>query len=169
MDEKVVAELNKNIEDKTAEISSLQATIAETNEALVNANKLMEEANANTKALEDELNTCKTELNTFKEKEALAETEKVKAEVNAYFENEISKNGFEEAEVNSLQEFVEKCDLDGLKKAEAELCAKKFKELLQKGDANVETNAKKDDFSMFIAIPEKKKKTVAEEKVSFFN
>jgi hypothetical protein len=74
------------------------------------------------------------------------ETEKKQAEVNAYFETEIPKNKFEEAEINSLKEYVEKCDLEGLKKAEGDLIIKKFKE----GTAlSTETNSKKEENLFF--------------------
>jgi len=52
-----------------------------------------------------------------------------------------------------------------LKRAEAELCAKKFKELVAK-DASVEVNTKND---MFIAIKDKEMKKVSGSIPSFFN
>jgi hypothetical protein len=56
-------------------------------------------------------------------------------------------------------------DLKGLKSAESELCAKKFKELLSKKETDVETNSKQINF---IAIPEKTKKVVTNEEPIFF-
>jgi chromosome segregation ATPase len=96
--------------------------MAEVNEALVNANKQMEDMNAKMSKMEEELNASKSEYNAIKE-------EKMKMETNTYFENEIKRNNFAEAELNSLKEYVAKGDINGLKQAEIELCAKKFKEM----------------------------------------
>ena len=193
MDEKVVLELNQKIEDKINEINSLTKSL-EAKELEVNTlSKSLEEKATEVNTLTEktleldskviELNTTivevnklleseKTEkesliveVNSFREEKTKLESEAKIAEVNAYFETEITKNGFEEAEINSLKSFVESVDLDGLKKAEAELCAKKFKEMIAK-DASVEVNTKND---MFISIKEKDIKRIPGSIPSFFN
>ncbi|MCK9576072.1 MAG: hypothetical protein M0R51_09110, partial [Clostridia bacterium] len=195
MDEKIVLELNQKIEDKINEINTLNKSleqkdveintltqsleekstevntltekakeldekVVELNTTIVEVNKLLESEKAEKESLT-------VEVNSFREAATKAESEAKIAEVNAYFETEITKNGFEEAEVNSLKTFVEAIDLEGLKKAEAELCAKKFKEMIANNDASgVEVNTKND---MFISITQKEKKVVPGTIPSFFN
>jgi len=193
MDEKIVLELNQKIEDKINEINTLTKSleqkeveintltkfseekvieinsltekvkesddkVAELNTTIVEVNKLLESEKTEKESLI-------VEVNSFREEKTKLESEAKIAEVNSYFETEITKNGFEESEVNSLKSFVDAVDLEGLKRAEAELCAKKFKELVAK-DASVETNTKND---MFIAIKEKEKKVIPGSVPSFFN
>ena len=193
MDEKIVLELNQKIEDKINEINTLNKSLEEKSTEINTLTKSLEEKQievnslteknqeldgkvneANTtivevnKLLESEKaekESLTVEVNSFREEKIKADSEAKIAEVNAYFETEITKNGFEESEVNSLKSFVEAIDLDGLKKAEAELCAKKFKEMIAK-DASVEVNTKND---MFIAIKEKEKKVIPGSVPSFFN
>ena len=175
MDDKVVLELNQKVENKTNEINELNNKNAELNakntelsEAVTNANKTCEEVNAKVESLTEELNSCKTELEALKKEKADAEDAKKKAEVNSYFETEIPKNKFADEEINSLKPFVDAIDLDGLKNAEAEICAKKFKEMISKEDVivpEVEVNSK----HSFIAIHEPEKKVIADKKHSFFN
>lgn len=169
MEEKIV-ELNQTIADKTVEINNLTSKNTELGEAVTNANKKMEELNSKIESLTSELNACKEELNKYMEEKEAAETEAKKAEINTYFETEIPKNGFAEEEINSLRHFVDELNLDGLKSAESELCAKKFKEMISKKDnneedADIETNSKSESF---IVIHEKKQKKIGNE-VSFFN
>ena len=193
MDEKIVLELNQKIEDKINEINSLTKSLEVKDLEINTLTKSLEEKTIEINTLSEksqeldskivELNTTivevnkllefeKTEkesliveVNSFREEKVKAETEAKIAEVNSYFETEITKNGFEESEVNSLKSFVDAVDLEGLKRAEAELCAKKFKELVAK-DASVEVNTKND---MFIAIKEKEMKKISGSIPSFFN
>lgn len=195
MDEKIILELNQKIEDKINEINTLtnsleqksvelnsltksleeksteintltektielDAKVVELNTTIVEVNKLLESEKAEKEALT-------VEVNSFREAKIKADSEAKIAEVNVYFETEITKNGFEEAEVNSLKSFVEAIDLDGLKKAEAELCAKKFKEMIaNNNDSDVEVNSTN---AMFIPIKEKEMKKVPGSIPSFFN
>lgn len=172
MDDKVVLELNQKVEDKTKENNELNnkntelnAKNAELSEAVTNANKTCEEVNAKVESLTEELNACKTELEALKKEKADAEDVKKKAEVNSYFETEIPKNKFADEEINSLKPFVDAIDLDGLKNAEAEICAKKFKEMISKTEPDVEINAK----HSFIPIHESEKKIISDKVHSFFN
>jgi len=195
MDEKIVLELNQKIEDKINEINTLtnsleqkgveinsltksleekateintltekaielDSKVIELNTTIVEVNKLLESEKAEKESLT-------VEVNSFREEKIKADSEAKIAEVNSYFETEITKNGFEESEVNSLKSFVESVDLDGLKKAEAELCAKKFKEMIANNDTtDVEVNSTN---AMFISIKEKEMKKVPGSIPSFFN
>lgn len=179
-DNKVILELNQKIENKTTEINQLTASNteltsknAELSEAVVNANKSLEEANVQVNSLTEELNACKKELNDIKvEKEAAkeeAEKNQKVAETKDYFENEIPKNHFAEDEVNSLKSYVEAGDLVGLKVAESEICTKKFKEMKQneEKDLDVEVNSTS---KSFITFHEKEKKNITNNSdVKFFD
>ena len=147
-----IAELSSQITELNTKVTELNSSnvekdtkIVELNEALVNVNKSLEEAT-------EKCSTIEAECNSLKEDKEKMETEKKQAECNAYFETEIPKNKFEETEVNSLKEFVEKCDLAGLKNAEADLIVKKFKE----GKFEVEVNSKTDNKNMFFTTKEEK-------------
>jgi len=161
--------LTKSLEEKQAEINSLtekatelDSKVIELNTSIVEVNKLLESEKAEKESLT-------VEVNSFREEKIKADSEAKITEVNAYFETEITKNGFEESEVNSLKSFVEAIDLEGLKKAEAELCAKKFKEMIAQKDvdSDVETNTANN--VMFISIKEKEMKKVPGSIPSFFN
>ena len=163
--------MEKEKEVMMKEMEEKNAKMSEVNEALVNANKMMEESNAKCETMMEEMNGYKEKYETMMAEKNTAEAEAEKAtklaEVNTYFETEISKNGFEEAEVNTLKSFVETLDLDGLKRAEAELCAKKFKEMVAKNaNTDTEVNSAND---MFISIKEKEMKKVPGSIPSFFN
>lgn len=117
-------EKNKTLE---FELNSLKEDKASLEETVVNANKDIEALKEEKGKVETELNSIKeakekvdTELNSFKEKEAKLEVEK-------YFKEEVSKNGFSKEEMSELNSFVEKVDLDGLKVMEKEFALKKIK------------------------------------------
>ncbi len=137
---KEIGETNAKVEGLNATIEEKDAKIAELNETLVVANKSLEDLNTKYAELE-------VERNTYKEEKDKMEKERMQAEVNAYFEKEIPKNKFASAEVDSLKEYVEKCDLEGLKRAESDLIVKKFKERVS--DPDVEANAVKEDDLFF--------------------
>lgn len=167
--------LTKSLEEKQAEVNSLtekatglDSKVVELNTTIVEVNKLLESEKVEKSAMEDEKMKMEEKMKKIEEEKEEEEKEKKKVEVNAYFETEITKNGFEESEVNSLKSFVESVDLEGLIKAEAELCAKKFKEMIAQKDvdSDVEVNTKND---MFISIKQKEKKEVPGSIPSFFN
>jgi len=157
--------LTKSLEEKATEINSLTEKVKESDDKVAELNTTIVEVNKLLESEKTEKESLIVEVNSFREEKVKAETEAKIAEVNSYFETEITKNGFEESEVNSLKSFVDAVDLEGLKRAEAELCAKKFKELVAK-DASVEVNTKND---MFIAIKDKEMKKVSGSIPSFFN
>jgi hypothetical protein len=140
-----INELNIKVTELNSSNGEKDTKITELNETLSTVNKSLEEANEKCSALE-------VECNGYKKEKEKVEKEKKQAEINSYFETEIPKNKFEEAEVNSLKEFVEKCDLEGLKKAEADLIVKRFKEGKLTG---IETNSKKEDNLFFHTKEEK--------------
>jgi len=154
MDEKdkKIEELNSKIEDliaKNAELNTkmeeFTSKITELNTAVVEANKVLEGKTTEINTMTEELNVLKT----FKEEK---DVEVKKLEINSYFENEIKKNGFTEAELNFLKtEYVDKMNLDGLKVKEAELCVKKVKELNSIQNQQTELNSKTDD-ALFMSI-----------------
>lgn len=144
MDETKLAEINAKLDDLTSKLTDSDSKISELNSAIVEANKNIEAKTVELNSVTEELNT----LRAFKEEK---DSEAKKAEINSYFVEEVKKNGFTEVELNSLKsEYVEKMDMDGLKKAEAELCVKKVKELnlIQK---TVEVNSA-DNSDLFMAI-----------------
>ena len=88
-----------------------------------------------------------SEIEPLRQMKNEVEQEKAKAEINSYYENIVKENGFSEAELNSLKaDYVEKCDLTGLKEKEAELCINKFKELRKMEKVNAELNSSEDSF-----------------------
>lgn len=149
--EQLIQELNSKVEELTAKMVEL-------NTAIVEANKAIESKEVEVTQITEELNSLKA----FKEAKDIeaknAEVNAKIAELNTYFETEIKKNGFTEAEINSLkEEYVDKNDLAGLKAKEAELCVKRVKELnsVQK---SVELNAT-DNGDLFMAIHNTEKVT----------
>jgi len=182
MDEKIVLELNQKIEDKTNEINTLNKDIEAKVTEINSLNTKISDLDAKVTELSDtivevnkKLETEKTEkenltveVNTFREEKAKNEADAKKAEVNTYFETEIPKNGFEEAEINSLKEYVKKCDLDGLKNAEKELVFKKFKDA--KANESIETNSTNSVSNMFISTKKVDENKVNAGKIpTFFN
>lgn len=135
---KEIGEINAKVEGLNTTIEEKDVKIAELNEALVTANKSLEELSAKYEELE-------IERNTYKEEKEKMDREKLQAEVNAYFKEEIPKNKFAQEEIDSLKEYVEKCDLEGLKNAEANLIVKKYKEKV----SEVVTNTAKDEDLFF--------------------
>lgn len=124
-------ELNKCKE----EMNACKEKETELNSLLVEANKTVESQ----KAQIAELNS---EIEPLRQMKANADAEKAQAEVNSYFETIKKENGFSEAELNSLKsEYVDKCDLAGLKAKETELCVNKFKEMKRLDMANAELNS----------------------------
>ena len=138
-----ITELNTKLDDATKANTDLEAKVSELNETIVEVNKTME-----TNKAENEKMTV--ELNRLKEVESKQIEDEKKAEVNSYFETEIKKNGFSEDVIKTLKtEYVEKNDLEGLIKAESELCVKRVKEMAKLKDT-VETNS--DNTDIFVAI-----------------
>lgn len=152
-----IQELNSKIAELDTEVNELKASNEEKEGKVQELNSTLVEVNKTLKAMEEEKEGMTSELNSLREFKESEVAKQKEAEVNSYFETEIKANGFTEAEVNSLKEYVEKVDLEGLKSAEAELCVKKLKEM-NKQDKEVETNSVGSEF--FVAT-----KPIKEEEV----
>ena len=159
-DNKIVTELNDKIVAQANEINELKNKLsaAETelnscNEKLAEAtaketelNELLVEANKSIESQKTQISELNTEIEPLRQMKADAEKATAQAEVNAYFEKIQKENGFSDAELNSLKaDFVEKCDLSGLKAREAELCVEKFKALKVAEKAESEVNSEHSD------------------------
>ena len=140
-----LTECKKELEDCKAELNSSKEKEAELNELLVEANKSVE-------ANKTEIAELNSELEPLREMKNRIEAEKAQAEVNAYFETIKKENGFSEAELNSLkEEFVDKCDLAGLKAKETELCVARFKEMKKADKVDAEINSAETDNNLFFS------------------
>lgn len=105
-------------------------------------NSLLVEANKTVESQKTQIAELNTEIEPLRKMKADAEAKEAQAEINSYFETIKKENGFSEAELNSLKaEYVDKCDLEGLKAKETELCVNKFKEMKRVDLANAELNA----------------------------
>jgi hypothetical protein len=137
--------LSSQIKDKDIEINALKEKEVELNQAILDATKTIETL----KKENTELNSEIEPLRLLKEEQ---ESAKAKAEINTYFEAIKSENGFSESELNTLKtEYVDKCDLEGLKSAETELCVKKVKELKKVDKMETEVNSAKMDDNLFFS------------------
>lgn len=135
------AELNKCKE----EINTYKTKEEELNSLLVEANKSVEYQ----KAQIAELNS---EIEPLREMKKNTDAAKAEAEINSYFESIKKENGFSEAELNSLkEEYVDKCDLAGLKAKETELCVNKFKEMRKVESVKAELNADDTEDKLFFS------------------
>lgn len=129
-----INEMNAQLEVKDAEINSLKEKESELNSLLVDANKTIE-------AGKTQIAELNTEIDPLRQIKKDIERAKDQAEVNSYFETIKTENGFTDAELNTLKtEYVDKCDLNGLKVKEQELCVNKFKELRKVAKEETELN-----------------------------
>lgn len=161
-----VVELNNKIVEQATEINELKRRI---NEKDAELNKCKEEINA-CKTKEEELNSLLVEANKSVESQKTqiaelnseieplrkmkedADATAAKAEINSYFESIKNENGFSEAELNSLKvEYVDKCDLAGLKTKEQELCVNKFKEMRRVASVSAELNSNEEEENLFFS------------------
>jgi len=137
--------LNKTIDEKDVEINSLKDKETELNELIVEANKTIE-------AQKTQIAELNTEIEPLRELKSTKEKEDKQAEINTYFKNIESENGFSEAELNTLKtDYVDKCDLDGLKAAETALCVKKVKEINKTTKVETEVNSLNDDGNLYFS------------------
>jgi TolA-binding protein len=142
---KQLTELNAQIETKNSEINSLKEKETELNTLLVEANKSIE-------SQKNQITELNTEIEPLRQLKSDADKAKVQSEVNSYFETIKTEDGFNEVELNSLKsDFVDKCDLNGLKAKEQELCIAKFKEMkkVEKATSELNTNSNEPDTLFF--------------------
>ena len=163
----LTAELNEKITAQEAEINQLKhdadAAKAELDQCKGNLhvsedkvaelNSLLVEANKTIEAQKTQLADLTAEIEPLRKMKADADATAIQAEVNSYFEAIKNENGFTEAEINSLKEdYVDKCDLDGLKAKEQELCVKKIKEMRKTPAAEkTEVNSHSDGENLFFS------------------
>lgn len=148
--ESCTTELNEckaTVENTAKELNECKEKENELNSIIVKANKTIESQ----KTVISELNS---EIEPLREMKSKMELEAKQAEINAYFETIKSENGFTADELNSLkEEFVDKCDLEGLKAKEQELCVNKFKEMkkLESLEAELNSHKAKDEDTLFFS------------------
>lgn len=145
------AELNKYkeelnvLKEKESELNACKEELNALKEKETELNSLLVEANKSVESQKTQLAELNSEIEPLRQLKSDVEHEKVKAEINSYYENIVKENGFSEAELNSLKtDYVEKCDLTGLKEKEANLCINKFKELRKMEKVNAELNSSED-------------------------
>ena len=103
---------------------------------------MLVEANKTVEAQKTQIAELNSEIEPLRQMKADIDAKTAQAEVNSYFETIKKENGFSEAELNSLKtEYVDKCDLAGLKAKETELCVNKFKEMKRIDLASAELNS----------------------------
>lgn len=125
-----INELNICIKEKDAEINKHKEELNTCNTKQEELNSLLVDANKTVEANKAELNSLTEEIEPLRKMKAISEKATAQAEVDSYFKTIKKENGFTEIELNSLQkDYVEKCDLPGLKAKETELCVNKFKEM----------------------------------------
>lgn len=140
-----IVDLNAKIAEKDSELNKCKEELNACKETESELNSLLVEANKTVEAQKTQVTELNAEIEPLREMKANAEKAQAQAEVNAYFET-VKENGFSEAEIKSLkEEFVDKCDLAGLKAKEMELCVAKFKEMKKVESAQAEVNSQDDD------------------------
>jgi prefoldin subunit 5 len=140
-----IVELNNKINELTAQIEAKDTEINSLKEKETELNSLLLEANKTIEAGKTQIAELNSEIEPLRQLKEEVDKAKAIAEVNSYFETIKKENGFTEAELNALKtEYVDKCDLDGLKAKEQELCIAKFKEMRRLSSVNVELNSNND-------------------------
>jgi len=134
-------ELN-SCKKKETELNVCQEELNACKEKETELNSLLVEANKTVESQKVQIAELNSEIEPLRTMKSEVDAKAAQAEINSYFESIKNENGFSEAELNSLKEdFVDKCDLVGLKAKETELCVNKFKELKKLDFANIELNA----------------------------
>lgn len=146
------AELNRckeelnSCKEKETELNSCKEELSASKEKETELNSLLVEANKTVEAQKNQIAELNSEIEPLRQIKADADAKAMQAEVNSYFETIKKENGFSETELNSLKtEYVDKCDLAGLKAKETELCVNKFKEMKRIDAAPAELNADDSD------------------------
>lgn len=130
-------ELNSH-KEKAAELNKYKEDLNASKEKVTELNALLVEANKTVESQKAQLAELNSEIEPLRKLKADADAKAAQSEINAYFETIRKENGFTEAELNSLKtEYVDKCDLTGLKAKETELCVNKFKEMKRTGGTEI--------------------------------
>ncbi len=132
----------KNCKDQIAELNSCKDELSACKNEKAELNILLVEANKTVEAQKAQIAELNAEIEPLRKMKADADADAAQAEVNSYFESIKKNDGFTDAELNSMQtEYVEKCDLNGLKAKETELCVAKFKEMQKASAKEAELNS----------------------------
>ena len=148
LNEKIVAqveelnEMKNKLASAETELNSCKEELSVSKAKEAELNELLVEANKNLETQKAQITELNAEIEPLRQMKADADKAKAQSEVNSYFKTIKEENGFSEAELNSLQtEYVDKCDLPGLKAKEAELCVAKLKAMKTAEKANAEVNS----------------------------
>lgn len=134
-------ELN-TYKEKEAELNKCKEDLSASKEKETELNSLLVEANKTVESQKTQIAELNSEIEPLRQMKADTDAKNAQAEVDAYFETIKKENGFSEAELNSLKtDYVDKCDLAGLKEKETELCVNKFKEMKRLDTVNAELNS----------------------------
>lgn len=138
-------ELKNKLSTTETELNSCKEKLTASKAKEVELNELLVEANKELEAQKNRVAELNGEIEPLRQMKADSEKAQAQAEINSYFENIKNENGFSEAELNSMKEdFVDKCDLDGLKAKETELCVAKFKAMKSAEKSELEINSAED-------------------------
>ena len=140
-----IAELNTAISEKDAEINKCKEELNASITKETELNALLVDVNKSVESQKTQITELNTEIEPLRQMRNEADKAKAQTEVNSYFETVKAENGFTEVELNSLKsDYVDKCDLEGLKKKEEEICINKFKEMRKATVATAELNTNTD-------------------------
>jgi len=141
-----VVELNTAISEKDAEINKCKDEINSYKNKETELNTLLVDANKSVESHKTQVAELNTEIEPLRQLKNDVDKANAQSEINSYFETIKSEDGFGESELNSLKsEYVDKCDLFGLKAKEQELCIAKFKEMKKTEKATTEINSVEED------------------------
>lgn len=146
------AELNKcreelnTCKEKENELNACRDELNSYKEKESELNSLLVEANKTVESQKTQIAELNSEIEPLRQMKADSEAKEAQAEINSYFELIRKENGFSDAELNSLKtDYVDKCDMEGLKAKEAELCISKFKESRRIDTMNAELNSERNE------------------------
>ena len=155
LNEKIVAqveelnELKNKLSATETELNNCKKELASAKEKESELNELLVEANKNLESSKTQITELNAEIEPLRQMKADTEKAKAQSKVNEYFNSIKAECGFSESEINSLKtDYVDKCDLAGLKAKEAELCVAKFRALktVEKADNEINNCAGHDLF-----------------------
>lgn len=158
LNEKIVSqieelnELKNKLSDAESELSSCKGKLTEAKKKEDELNELLVEANKNLEAQKTQISELNTEIEPLRQMKTDIAKSEAQSEINEYYESIKNENGFSEAELNSLKEdFVDKCDLEGLKAKEAELCVAKIRAMKVAEKSCAELNSITDSNELFFS------------------
>jgi len=140
-----VTSLESEISNKKKELSNKETELNTKTTELNDNKEVVTELNKEIVELKTAMETQTAELDALKAYKAEQEQTNIKTEINEYFTNSVSKQGFSDKELKVIKEkYVdsELNSLDELKKAETDLIVAKYKE---KQKLTHETNNKNSD------------------------